>query len=142
VRIRWFGETWGAPICDPSYQIDTPVNLMCMGCQSLIEKDHRGIATAFVGFGSERLLEFVFEIATGPSGAMIVDAVAYHADCFVYGLLGPEAPAPQRVNPSVSGTPDPAIGVTVERVVGSTDTTVELAEGEPDFTLPSIEEET
>jgi hypothetical protein len=29
--IRWFGESWGAPVCDPRAHVETPVGWTCEG---------------------------------------------------------------------------------------------------------------
>lgn len=41
--IRWFGESWDAPICDPERHIPTPVGWTCHHCLSPIEEYQRGV---------------------------------------------------------------------------------------------------
>lgn len=30
--MYWFGESWGAPVCDPEKHVGTPVNSVCVEC--------------------------------------------------------------------------------------------------------------
>lgn len=34
-NLRWFGESWGAPVCLPAAHIATPVGMVCAGHQHL-----------------------------------------------------------------------------------------------------------
>lgn len=46
--VLWFGESWGAPICDQAYHTLTPVGQMCLRCERPIQADSQGIVTAAV----------------------------------------------------------------------------------------------
>lgn len=61
--MRWFGESWGAPICEEE-QIDTPVGEPCTLCEKEIEADDQGFE---VPFWDGPFSTFVF----------------YHKDCFL-----------------------------------------------------------
>lgn len=32
MAVQWFGESWGAPVCDPEQKIDIPVEEKCARC--------------------------------------------------------------------------------------------------------------
>jgi hypothetical protein len=32
--MKWFGQSWGAPICESADHIATPVGQSCMGCET------------------------------------------------------------------------------------------------------------
>ena len=40
--MRWFGESWGAPVNDETEHIDTPVDNLCWYCDRLIDEDDQG----------------------------------------------------------------------------------------------------
>ena len=40
--VRWFGESWGAPINDPRSHVTTPVDERCIECLLLIKSDDQG----------------------------------------------------------------------------------------------------
>lgn len=63
--VRWFGESWGAPICDWRAHIDNPGAARCLDCNHYIESDDQGIST-------------VASLSIDPSGR-----VYYHLDCFL-----------------------------------------------------------
>lgn len=42
--VKWFGESWGAPICAPEEKRDTPVgSLCCCGCGRAIQEGDQGL---------------------------------------------------------------------------------------------------
>ncbi len=41
-RVWWFGESWGAPICDEDYHVETPVGQKCLSSGKTINEDDRG----------------------------------------------------------------------------------------------------
>lgn len=43
-RVRWFGPTWRAPICDPDYQTLTPVGQPCIFCDRLFVFGDQGLS--------------------------------------------------------------------------------------------------
>lgn len=60
--MPWFGESWGAPVCDPAEQVDTPFGAVCVHCGELIDEDDSG-----------------FAYMNGPVA---------HRDCFIRGAVG------------------------------------------------------
>lgn len=71
----WFGEHWGAPVCDEMAHIPTPVGSKCIDCDSLIGEKDQGISQPFV---SDEGVTIIFR----------------HLDCYLYTVLphGPECP--------------------------------------------------
>lgn len=70
--VRWFGESWGAPVCDPRAHIETPVGRACYGHghmheerSSVIEPDDQGVSLPFY------------------STAGVIQ-IAYHLDCWLH----------------------------------------------------------
>lgn len=37
--IGWFGESWGAPVCEPKLHVDTPVGTECVGHEHMHTDD-------------------------------------------------------------------------------------------------------
>jgi hypothetical protein len=46
MTMRWFGESWGAPILDEIPQVDVPFGAVCVWCEELIDDDDSGIIYA------------------------------------------------------------------------------------------------
>jgi hypothetical protein len=47
--MRWFGESWGAPVCVTGEHVATPVGSRCEHCAQLFEADDQGlILPAFI----------------------------------------------------------------------------------------------
>lgn len=72
----WFGESWGAPCCEPEDHIPTPIGLQCGRCREPIKLGDQGVVAPAVTL----------------AGAVI--RIAHHIDCYVQVLLphGPECP--------------------------------------------------
>lgn len=43
----WFGEHWGAPICDETFHVPTPVGAPCLDCEEPIAEGDQGLSTPF-----------------------------------------------------------------------------------------------
>jgi hypothetical protein len=41
-NVWWFGESWGAPICDEDYHVETPVGRRCVYTGKTVSKHDRG----------------------------------------------------------------------------------------------------
>lgn len=41
--MRWFGEPWNAPICDPSTHTETPIGQECLYCSERIHVGDQGV---------------------------------------------------------------------------------------------------
>jgi hypothetical protein len=72
--LRWFGESWGAPVCDPRAHVATPVGLTCLGHphmhegrSEVVEPGDQGVTMPFVRHRR-------------------VDTVAYHLDCWLHEI--------------------------------------------------------
>lgn len=73
--MKWFGESWDAPVCEPDEHVDAPVDRPCAyGCGCAIEKKDQGFLLPYVGR------------TTQPAD------LAYHRDCFLKSVLGPGRP--------------------------------------------------
>jgi hypothetical protein len=69
---KWFGDSWGAPVCEPDEHVETPVGRRCFGHDhmhakriELIEEDDQGVMIPFLSFD-------------GPT------TIAYHLDCWLH----------------------------------------------------------
>lgn len=72
--MRWFGKSWGAPVCEPEEQAPTPVGLTCPECEQRIEQGDQGVTMPLVRADQT--------LALG----------AWHLDCWLHHVLphGPE----------------------------------------------------
>ena len=43
MKVKWFGESWGAPVNDDCEQVPIPVGELCANCDELIEADGQGV---------------------------------------------------------------------------------------------------
>lgn len=43
MRIQWFGESWGAPVCASEDHAETPVGVECLRCEKPIEAGDQGV---------------------------------------------------------------------------------------------------
>lgn len=66
--MRWFGESWGAPVCEVSEHVPVPQGEICAHCRRPIKAHHQGFLLPCLGDGLP--LE-----------------VPYHRNCMM-GLLG------------------------------------------------------
>ncbi len=41
--MNWFGESWGASVCDPATHVETPVGAECGWCSEQIEAGDAGV---------------------------------------------------------------------------------------------------
>jgi hypothetical protein len=71
----WFGQSWGAEVCEPERHKPTPVGEPCMDCQRPIEYDDRGLVVPHVYRGTNDL------------PAMRLTYI--HIHCFTRGLPKP-----------------------------------------------------
>ena len=71
--LRWFGESWGAPVCEPELHVETPVDMVCLG------HDHmHSTRSSFIKAGDQGV--------TLPDYGRTdrVTRVAYHLDCWLH----------------------------------------------------------
>lgn len=65
--MKWFGDSWGAPVCDPEHQTETPVGEVCTLCGEPVTAGDQGLMVPHV-----------------PGGIL-----PQHIDCFLAQVLGP-----------------------------------------------------
>jgi hypothetical protein len=46
--MRWFGESWGAPVCQEAEHVDTPVDHACLYCGQMIDEDDSGFEMPYL----------------------------------------------------------------------------------------------
>jgi hypothetical protein len=81
--MAWFGESWGAPICEETSHEPTPVGVLCMNCEERIEADDRGVITPQLGLDETA-------VRLDPA-ALLFDGqprVAQHLECHLRGVFG------------------------------------------------------
>lgn len=66
--VKWFGESWGAPICDPRTHIETPDGEACPECHKSIRPGDQGLEIPFIG---------------RPEDPTVLD---WHLDCFLKSI--------------------------------------------------------
>lgn len=71
--MQWFGQSWGAPICDPQDHAATPVGEHCGWCEEPITEEDSGVLIPHVG-APFRAHEYV--------------TVPYHRECFIRQIAG------------------------------------------------------
>ncbi len=47
--MNWFGESWGAPVCEPAERVSTPVGAACLRCEKPIAEDDCGVFLTSMG---------------------------------------------------------------------------------------------
>ena len=65
----WFGESWGAPACDPEEHVATPVGKSCIGCDELIKAGDQGVTMPLVRLNLPAMM------------------IAYHLDCYLKKIM-------------------------------------------------------
>lgn len=73
--LRWFGESWGAPVCDPRTRVPPPVGLVCMGHAHMHQDRPEAIESGDQGV----TMPFLREL-----GAW--ETCAYHLDCWLHEI--------------------------------------------------------
>jgi len=76
--MKWFGESWGAPVCGYTEHVATPVGEMCLSCGVKI-------LPGDAGFSVPSLTDAVFA-AVGPVKTW--RERPYHRKCFLELVLG------------------------------------------------------
>lgn len=72
--MKWFGKSWGAPVCTERERYPWAPQVACVACKQRVKEDERGVLLPFIGEGGGDL-SFV-EIINHDG------YVAYHLDCF------------------------------------------------------------
>lgn len=73
--MKWFGESWGAPICKPEDHAEAPVGEPCIHCEEPIQEGDKGIITPF-------LTDWV------DKDTFVEKEVPYHYACFMRNIVG------------------------------------------------------
>jgi len=66
--MKWFGESWGAPVNESAEHVDTPVGWPCVYCRIMIVEADAGFITPYISDEED------------------VDEVAFHHECFLKDL--------------------------------------------------------
>lgn len=76
--MKWFGDTWGAPINETVEHTDTPVGEICLQCEEPILAGDRGVLIPHLaGSQSEH------------APPMSWESRPWHIDCWCRSILGP-----------------------------------------------------
>lgn len=62
MTMKWFGESWGAPMCKDCPHVEVPVGETCVHCEE--------------------------PIAAGDSGVIASNGPVFHRNCFLRGIYG------------------------------------------------------
>jgi hypothetical protein len=66
--VKWFGKSWGAPVCDPDTHVAVPVGESCVHCDEQINMRDAGV---ILPYASPPPLEFF-----------------YHKNCWLSEVVG------------------------------------------------------
>lgn len=82
-HVRWFGTSWGAPVCTPEYRIEVPKGRKCLACDDLIAEWHHGLVLYGENVATEE------NVAAGRvwRDEEGVARCAYHLHCFVRAVV-------------------------------------------------------
>lgn len=53
VVTKWFGKSWGAPVCEDSPHVETPEGALCPYCTKTIGPDDSGLIIPYIRDFSE-----------------------------------------------------------------------------------------
>lgn len=70
--MKWFGETWGAPVCNTADHVATPVGKNCLDCGGPIYPHSRGLIVPYV------------------QGDFTCTNEPHHTECFLQDIFGAE----------------------------------------------------
>lgn len=82
--VRWFGDSWQAPVCDPRTHVDTPTGLFCTECGKPIDGDDQGVTLDLL-----------------PGAGVPWTRAPWHLRCWLAQVLGPNARDLLTHNPEV-----------------------------------------
>lgn len=66
--MKWFGESWGAPVNESAEHTETPVGGVCIYCNVMITPEDRGFVLPYISDEED------------------LDEVAFHYQCFLRDL--------------------------------------------------------
>jgi hypothetical protein len=77
----WFGESWGAPMCEDAPHVTTPVGALCLHCEEPVRADDRGVTVPQCGLDDlARRLD--------PERLLAPSRVALHLECHLRDTVG------------------------------------------------------
>ena len=85
--MRWFGESWGAPVCVPELRIPVPPGGLCVECGEKLRDDSQGLLVFHI--------EVEFSDVEHYTEGTVVEH-PHHIDCFMERV----ASAPYRRSPT------------------------------------------
>jgi hypothetical protein len=68
VPVRWFGQSWGASVCDPVDHVETPAGENCTRCGEQLQATDTGV---------------ILPYASDPPASM-----PYHRNCYLREIIG------------------------------------------------------
>lgn len=80
----WFGESWGAPVCEADAHRATPVGAFCFSCDEPVERDDQGFIQPQYGLDGPAAEH-------DPLRVLLVDGhqlVAHHLECQLRNIFG------------------------------------------------------
>jgi len=72
--MKWFGESWDAPVNRIAEHVDTPVGASCMHCDQPIEAKQKGLLVPYLSADGQWIEE------------------PWHMTCFLRHIIGPPPP--------------------------------------------------
>lgn len=91
MRVRWFGESWGAPVCDPLFHVpvDVVVGSKCVECKGVItERDHGVVTACSIGVWGSWRLEVTENVDDELDEVGWWPVCSYHLHCFLGVVVG------------------------------------------------------
>ena len=87
--MRWFGRSWGAPVCKETARVDTPTGIGCGGCDRAISSDDCGLLLPYVGAPDDDRRVVRRPDLAGADGEVWNPEtwLAYHVDCLLRSVL-------------------------------------------------------
>lgn len=116
----WFGESWGAPICDPETHGKTPVGKPCLYCGTPIEPEDNGVMMAVVHANGSATLEAAHRLC------FLETILPHGADCEHCRGLHFDLHAPECRHRIEGGNCDCAPGEDMRRLLDSKTTLAEV----------------
>lgn len=92
--MKWFGESWGAPACQPQDHTETPVGKLCGHCEEMVHQGDCGFLQTAVMSGHN------------------THEVAFHLECHMRLILGSVGHLNKRCS-CYGGTDEDPPGMTV-----------------------------
>lgn len=87
--MRWFGKSWGAPVCVEGRHVEPPIGIGCAGCDAAIGESDQGVLLPFVGAeADDPKVVRRREVPGGVEGLETCETwLAYHLVCFLESVI-------------------------------------------------------